>query len=304
MKLIQSLRDNILDSSVSISDTLRRAKVLASLLKNEEFKRWVDQELNGYTDNDSVPNYRRIKVQNFGTLSLPFGRMIKNVSIPTYNLPDAVKSFAKERVFPDGISRIEALAQTEENLRFAWPAEALMLVQDLFGPDQALIEAYQPIDKSQVQEIAEAVRNKLLDFALELQELRPEILESESAISELPQEQVAHIFNLTIHGSHNVVASGSGFQQTVSQSIAQNDLKTLIQYFRELGVDEDALNELENSVSEDGPRPNKKFGERVKGWIGKMTVKALEGVWKVSVDSAPKLIVKGLSKYYGWEDGT
>lgn len=48
MNLIQEIKSDIIDSKVSLSIALRRAKVLASILKNDKMKEWVNNELNGY----------------------------------------------------------------------------------------------------------------------------------------------------------------------------------------------------------------------------------------------------------------
>ena len=46
--LVAQLQKEVVDSGVPISDILRKAKILASQLKNKEFKRWIDAELKGY----------------------------------------------------------------------------------------------------------------------------------------------------------------------------------------------------------------------------------------------------------------
>ena len=46
--LVAQLQREVVSSSIQISDILRKAKVLASLLQNGKFKDWVDAELRGY----------------------------------------------------------------------------------------------------------------------------------------------------------------------------------------------------------------------------------------------------------------
>ena len=45
--LVVQLQREVVNSGVPISDILRKAKILASLLQNEKFKGWIDAELGG-----------------------------------------------------------------------------------------------------------------------------------------------------------------------------------------------------------------------------------------------------------------
>ena len=42
--LVVQLQREVVNSGVPISDILRKAKILASLLQNEKFKGWIDAE--------------------------------------------------------------------------------------------------------------------------------------------------------------------------------------------------------------------------------------------------------------------
>jgi hypothetical protein len=52
-ELIQSIQQDILSTNVSLTNILLKAKVLAYQLKNDEFKQWVKNELDGYDSIDS-----------------------------------------------------------------------------------------------------------------------------------------------------------------------------------------------------------------------------------------------------------
>ncbi|MGP8245466.1 MAG: hypothetical protein ACLQVN_13215 [Bryobacteraceae bacterium] len=45
---------------------LRQCKVLAACLGNQEFKQWLDWELNDYPSTDVLPSCRVLSVQSFG----------------------------------------------------------------------------------------------------------------------------------------------------------------------------------------------------------------------------------------------
>lgn len=303
MILIQELQDDILDPKTSLSSVLRRAKVLAFDLKNEEFKKWVDNELNGYSNENEIPDYRKTLAYNFGHFIDSFGRQIKNAPIPTLNLPEPFKKFAEDLVFYNGVRALESLIEDNSDKNsILWPADMVAIVSDKIYEDMVCISAWKSISRSKVEQILDTVRNRLLNVVLELREKYPDINESNDALSKVPKEQVASIFNTYILGSNNVVASGIDIEQNVSQKIIKNDIDGLLQYMKEIGVPAEDASQLKIAIEEDGPRTEpRKFGSKVADWVGKMTKKILEGMWNVATASAPTLITKALSRYYGWE---
>lgn len=303
MSIIQELQDDILDSKTNLSSILRKAKVLAYDLKNEEFKKWVDNELNGYSNENEIPDYRKSMAYNFGHFIGSFGRQMKNAPIPTRNLPEPFKKFAEDLVFYNGVRALESLIEDNSDKNsILWPADMVAIVSDKIYEDMVCISAWKSISRSKVEQILDTVRNRLLNVVLELREKYPDINESNDALSKVPKEQVASIFNTYILGSNNVVASGIDIEQNVSQKIIKNDIDGLLKYMKEIGVPAEDASQLKNAIAEDGPRTEqRKFGSKVADWVGKMTKKILEGTWNVAITSAPTLITKALSRYYGWE---
>lgn len=305
MNLIQELQNDILDQKTSLSSILRKAKVLASILRNEDLKKWVDNELNGYQSNkkEEVPEYRQGRADSFGDFVGSFGRGLKNVPIPTLNLPEPFQNGASELHLVEGVRALESLIESDSSLfSIQWPADIVAIMSDKIYEGYVCISAWKSVSRGQVEQVLDTVRNRLLNFVLELKERYPEISKSEDAISEVPKEQVASVVNTYIVGSQNVVASGFGIDQNVHQQIRENDLDALLKYMEKIGVPADDIKELKKAIEEDGPRTEPgKFGSKVVDWVCKMTKKILEGTWKVAISSASTLITKALSCYYGWK---
>ena len=302
--LVAQLQKEVVDSRVPISDILRKAKILASQLNNKDLKRWIDFELKGYDNSDDLPDYRKLNPVNLGTFSGPFGKIVKNFPIPVAPLPDDIRAFAESMDLRHGVGEIEASASQaakKDELRFSWPPEMVIIAREYvpMSDGSMLVEASQPISKSQLDGILDQVRNRLLDFLLELQEIDPEVLKSEDAIRAVPGEKVQNIFQTHIHGGQNIVATGAGFTQKATQNVAAGDMQSLISYLRSIGLDNDSLADLETAIEQDGDRQQKKLGENVKSWMGKMIVKAMDGAWKVAQATAPDLLKAALSRFYG-----
>ena len=303
MRLLRELRDSVTNSTVEISTVLRKAKVLAVTLENQEFRDWVSHELGGYPDKVTIPEYREIPSPLLGDFMGPFHR-VTGYLLPISQMPDFMRKSALSFPIPNSIKEIESMALSGgDDLRHPWPTEAVMLLGSkirLTG-NYSLVEVYQPISRAQLEKIIDAVRNRLLDFLLALQEINPHTLESEDALRELPKEAVNQVFHLSVHGDHNILAAGSGFSQTVTQTIPQNDKGALLRHLREAGVSEEDLKGLESALKADGARAKGDFGDRVKAWMGSVMVKAIDGSWKIAVAAAPEVLTKALSAYYGWE---
>ena len=69
MTLLRDIQDAAINSEIDISTVLWQCKVLAVRLGNENFKNWVDQELNGYKIIDNLPDYRILSVDSKGDFS-------------------------------------------------------------------------------------------------------------------------------------------------------------------------------------------------------------------------------------------
>lgn len=302
LSLIARLQADIVDSGVPISDVLRRARILASLLGNDELKRWVRAELEGYQGVDDLPDYRKFTPINMGTFS-GFGRMVKNHQIPISFLPPEVQRLAKQLDVRQGAKEIETLAAKKEGFRVPWPMEAVIHAQNHIRMEDGsvLVEAWKPIIGSQFHGILDQIRNRLLEFLLELEHINPKVAESEDAIRGVRNDVVQNIISTTIYGGQNTVATGANFVQNLAESVSAGNLNSLIARLRDTGLDNSILAELETAVVEDGDCQQKKFGEHVTSWIGRAMTKAMDGTWKIATNTAPRVLQEALFQYYGWK---
>jgi hypothetical protein len=93
MRLLKELRDLVTDPSARITDILRRAKVLAVTLKQDEFKAWVAYELSGYPPEADLPPYRRLNSPPLGAFS-GIANRVTDCLLPASLMPDSIQKFA------------------------------------------------------------------------------------------------------------------------------------------------------------------------------------------------------------------
>lgn len=302
MSIVSALRGDVLDDNTSMSVCLRKAKVLATELDHEGFEAWVNSELFGYRDETKIPNYRRYQTHSYGTFAGPFQSQISNYILPVFNLDDSLRKFATTIALAQSIGELEALSKKGQDVSEPWPAEAVMFARGKINITDGyeLIAARKPIPCYVFDGVVETIRNKLLEFVLELQKVSPGVLETDTATSQIPTETVSNIFFTTISGGQNVIASGSGFLQKVTQTVAPGDMEGLAKYLRSLGITKEDIALLRRAIEQDGTPPEESLGKNVKSWMMRMTKRAIDGLLKVAVEVAIPLIVKAIKQYYGW----
>jgi adenylosuccinate lyase len=162
-----------------------------------------------------------------------------------------------------------------------------------------LVQAWKAISPSTIVGILDTVRNRILNFVLEIETAAPDA--GEGTISPgLTPKKVTNVFNTYIKGSVGNVATGSTqLSQQASVTVNQGDWKSLATYLRSLGVEDIDITCLEDAVKEEPKALPTGFGKKVASWIGKMTAKSAQGIWNVTTTIASNVLSKALAQYYG-----
>lgn len=300
MGLLDEIRDDLVNESAGLSNTLRKAKILASRLGVPEFREWLQSELNGYPDEDKVPRYRRHRPINMGTFLGPFQSQMKNVVLPTYKLPDWAKDFTDNLIFLEGVGLLEGLLDGEsESVNRKWPQELVIVAREHIevSGGMVLVDAWQPIPNHLVSGTLDKIKNVLLDFMLDMQENEVGLEDVKRDVGK--RQVVRNLFNFNIYGGQNVVAGGENVVQD-GVLVREGDRESLLSHLREHEVSEGDLDELKDAISSERPRLRGEFGPKVGRWVGGMVAKAASGVWKVGIETGSKLLMDTLKGYYGW----
>lgn len=303
MSLIDTVQKEIIDPECKLSNILRKAKILSHRLKSEDFKNWVNQELNGYSGGlEVIPDYRAIGTQTYGNFSGPFQSGLKNAPIPTSQFPEEIHEFATTQYFFQSIRELESMVESgERTFNVHWPADFVVPIADKIYENMICMQAWKVISVDSVEGIINTVRNRLLNFILEVEEIDPTAGDSAQENPDISPEHVSQIFNNYILGSHNIVGTGTNFSQTINVSINEGDFQSLASVLEDWGLEENDVEELESAIEDDGERnKNEGFGTNVKTWIGNMVQKITKGAWDMAIETAPMLLSKALSSYYGW----
>ncbi len=294
--IVIQLQEMASDSENHLPDLLRKALLISSKLGLEDFKSWVLSELNGYQSEEDIPEYRiigsQLKVINPYHGYQPFiiedGELARMVS--------------KVKIFEsiESLQHLISKSNSKNQLTFPFPPEQKAVLMRMQG-GFAQLEPTRIIGSNQVKSVLEQVRTQLLDWALQLEArgiLGDGISFSakEKAIASKSQSAIS------IQNFQGVLGdvSGGHISQSMSMTITSGNFDSLAKYFRQQDVAEEDIKSLEKAITEDPEaRASGAFGPKVSNWIGKMTSKAADGSWAVSVGAAGSLLATAIARFYG-----
>lgn len=278
MSLLREIQDAATGNDVPLPVLLRKCKILAQRLGNDEFRSWVDWELNGYPRQDLLPPYRKESAEVRGEFAGPFGSGLRNAPMPRFNVkPEHM--FLFQNVFADGVSRYETLLESHEgSVQSPWPAEAVAIYANSFYEGYACIAAWRLVDRGSINAMLNAVRNKVLEFALQIESEAPDAGEAAPGTQPVNPERAEAIFTNVIYGGHNVIAmAGKDVSQRVSVT-ARPEWKQLSAKLSALGLSEDALRDLSQAIDQDSVMTSPgEVGPSTKRWFGDIGSKVALG---------------------------
>ncbi len=157
--IVLELQREALDKDADIESLLRKAYVIAKKLKLKEFEDWIQLEQNGYGSRE-VPEYRyvqgQIKARNpyYGWVPVVLSSEIEKV---ISNVP------AKEAI--SGL--IDLYESDNEFLAFNMNSDCNQSLSELVDFDTVFCIQF---GKNQIYRIISTIQNKILDWALLLEE--------------------------------------------------------------------------------------------------------------------------------------
>lgn len=302
MKLIESILQEITDSSKPLSNALRKSKVLANILKNRDLELWINSELNGYQNDQPVPDYRKFSIHAKGK----FQNIAETITviIPSICLEDKYKEWATIAEIRESVDSIDDFLRSEQvDFGIPWPGDLIPLLQKKpILENHTITSGWKVITRSNFLNIQNTVRTKIMDFVLELKNQNPEFGDFDflsSADDSLVMEANQVILNHFPNFSGNLVIGSNGIVQDMNLEITQNDFGELKEQLQKLGISEKELDELQRAILEDGKIDQKPFGKKVSAWIKDILSNTGTAALKIGESVASDLISKLLTNYYG-----
>lgn len=221
--LILELQSDALENTMRVSDLLRKALVVSKKLGINEIERWIQNELNGYTSNEEIPAYRKIrgevKVWNpyRGWQPLNFGDAQQGEALSSRTIGQPVSEL--DVLHEGGLKGSLHIPFSQHT------TNALMKGMDI--PLQPSLH----VPHTEVVGILDAVRNNILQWALELEqkgvigEGMTFSKEEKSAASRVTYQITNNIGSMT---NSQLQQHSSGASQVINQTLDVAELVKLI----------------------------------------------------------------------------
>ena len=158
---LQELKNDAARSEIKLSELLRRAKLILKDTDQKEFKDWFNKESDGYDEGEKVPEYRMIHGE-------PRGWNPCSGWIPFIAGNPKTQELLSTRGSSQSIAELESLIENNETsvyLEMPYPAEAQANFSKSVGLDTKFSLFISP---SAIHGILNAVRNKLIDYLIEV----------------------------------------------------------------------------------------------------------------------------------------
>lgn len=247
--IVLELQQEVLKPECDILSALRKAHVIASKLKLQEFDAWIMHELNGYPDGSKtdVPEYRKV----YGSLMAmnPYrGWILVKIANPN------IETQICEQFLWQSLSDIIELHKTSKsNFKIEFPGEFIaFLEKNSTVPFPTNYELH--VGTHQLKTIVDKVANCLLEWTIKLEsagilgeDMR--FSQEESAMAQKVPQTINYYYGTVINGGVKQSQVVSGNQNSISFNYGQaNDLikkvKDTIKDELPCGEDRDVADEL------------------------------------------------------------
>jgi len=303
MSLIHDIQAAAIAQSSDVPTLLRMCKLLAARISHRLLAEWVEYELNGYPDINSLPSYRVIRVDSYGSFFGPFARADR-LQIPVSILPENLQERYQNAYMGSGISAYAVLIDGDRSGRIqeAWPLNMAVHHASKIMQDMQCVAAWKEIPTGAVVRLLDSVKTRVLGFVIDLEREAPNAGDTPiGSIPPLSSEKMTQIFNTNISGNvGNISNASDNFSQTATTLLPSERWGALSQQLAELGLnptDFDGMRAELDQVASLGSDQEK--SEAAGSWVGRLTGKVVSGAAGVGFEVAAAGVAKAIAVYLG-----
>lgn len=230
--LLRSLRERMLDESEPLAGLLRKCLLLGAETGSVALRDWARKELNGYGDQDAVPEYRRLTGVPISVSSIIGNTRVTGQTISRFQLPQEAWEYLPDPMtFRQPVEELQQMSGLK-SLSFSSPGLSMAQViwNQQLGPFESITGLSYTITGSVVAGMLGQVRTQLVDIIADLT--------AETPMSELPSKRqvdtavsehigAGTVYNTTINTPTGPVAIGAAAQAN-TQGLSIEDVLSLL----------------------------------------------------------------------------
>lgn len=290
---MHQLQAEAVDDSSSISGLLMKAKLVSSKLGLNDITEWIDLELNGYPSRAETPAYRR-----FSCRPQAFNPYVGWIPIDLGGIPEKILREFTTVYLQESISNVEKHVADSGRLEVQMPHTLTEMLYMGHDRDSRFKISWR-FSAFALSGVLTTVKGKILTWSLDLE--RQGIL-GEGVNFSLREKEIAGMvfkndFNGAVINNNGVLGSSTG-DVTQENTMSIGSFDSLGDELKKIGVSYDEVAELRQAIdSSEQPLTDNGFSPKISEWIGKISVKAMQGGLKVGGTVAVGVIAKLITTY-------
>jgi len=233
MSLLREIQMAATDGNVAVATVLRKAKILATRLGNRAFEEWVKHELNGYKVDAELPAYRLIPVTVQAHLRFGYQHFTA-AQVMTSHLPEELKHWGHVCRLFQPIAEITAMSNADKNteFQFNWPQEMAVKFGSKGYNNAECLGAWQVFSANVLVGVIDTVRNRLLEFALQIERENPDAGEAPPDSQPVAPDRIQPLVQTIILGNvGNLAQSSNCVNQTSTMAADLDEIRKLLALF-------------------------------------------------------------------------
>ncbi len=305
MNQLQKIVSILSSSDAGTTNALLQTKVLLYSIGKKDLAAWVDHEINGYSDDLDLPDYRIVKGTIFANITNGYYYQ-NHFHLPIGYLNDEDYTDATQAKVTISIGQVEQIvlhAEKGSNLKQDIPIDFAQYKYGQHLQKNYFISAcYKQIALHSFFGILTQVRSRLLSFLLELSDQVSTLPGDQSMEDKLKSVDTERLFKNLVLGDNAVVNFGNQNTFSIHNEVVKGDINSLKESLLNKGFKDADLDDLEIALKDDGPiaRRDAGYGKSVSSWFSRMAAKATDASWGIGIAVATDAISEGLKRYYGW----
>lgn len=218
-----------------LSLVLMKVQAIASKFENERLRNWYKNEIEGYRDNNNIPDYRKITAESYADIIL-FGGARVMLPIDISKIPDeSIRELLTKAIIAKPLCEVEALSYCgEETIKLDLTSFLGQYIQVTLYPIHNVLSVYQVISKAAVKNILQRTKSTLLDLFLEMDKLQFDDTIDFNVMNTKIDKIMNKIINTTTYSEGDTTFHMTGTANTVGSGNTINLNTEQVQKLREI----------------------------------------------------------------------
>lgn len=214
------------------TEALLKTKIFLHQIGKRELVTWVNNELNGYSNESDVPPYRILPSQVLANVSNMAWQATSH-PIPLGHLKEANRESLTISKMTQSLATLQELVQKNGHIIRQIPMELNSALERGLANGFRIQRAWCEISVYDIKGVIVNVRSRLLDFLLALKENIGDLTSETELTAKVRSFDATNLFNNVIFGDHTTVVVGERNVQTVSYNTGNDQSREALRILTE-----------------------------------------------------------------------